>query len=884
MPLDQRSFDKGCDDRRPQAVDPGPIMPLPRLSRLRADSLSSDYHLCTRKAELLTDYFRAHHDFSRTLKKMAALHFKLFARSLENTRRGKVQKRWQVALNTRLARFYLKREGIDTDAVPIAYARGLAHILERTALTVYDHELIVGNPSSHRIGAPIHPDLAGVLLMPELEEISNRRPNPLKITQAQIRLLKEEVFPFWFNRSVLCRVSLYSRDPELFNRLLEGCYYILTQFSGIAHITPDYQTLLQKGFAGIREEIMAKCQAVEEQISAARKSGGAAGSARSREMLSKRAFYQAGLIVADAAIAHAKRWAEHLSRLAAAETDPARKAELTDMAAIFMIVPEKPAETFHQALQSVFITHVMLHQESFQHGMSFGRMDQYLAPYYQRELAAGGLTRQRATELLGCFLIKSGELLPLFFERATPYFSGMSSASGITLGGGSADASEINELSYLMLQAYDQVRLRQPNLHVRLTAATPPAFLRLCCRVLKRGGGMPAFFNDAAVIPTLQRVGFSPSDAHDYAIVGCVEWGVPGKSFPAAGAVFLNLPMALHLALHNGVYNGRQVGPCTGALDELTGMEQVKAAVAAQLDAMIESATEGNNAIETTHARHRPTPLLSILIDGCTRCGKEVNAGGAVYNTTGFQGVGMADLADALLALEAAVFKEKKISLRGLIGAADADFAGREPLRQYIINRLPKYGQNDPDADRWVHWLSAHFTQAVFRKKNSRGGHYLPGFWSMTTHQGFGAMLPALPSGRRAGEPLANGASPVNGRSRFGPTASLASAAALDTRLIGNGYALNQQFNRDMLAGEAGDRLLGAIILGYFKMGGMQVQFNIVDPGVLIEAKQHPEKHPDLVVRVSGYSAYFNDLTESMKDEIIQRLTGCATDGGCACG
>jgi len=858
----------------PHALRLGDVQRIPRLKRLREDILGSEYHLCTQKASLLTAYFKQDDRSPHWLRALSSLHFRLFGRSLERTQQEIPQKRWQTLLNNRLNALYLKQLERTRARSVIEYARALSYILSHMPLKVYDHELVVGNPSAFRVGAPIHPDLGGLMMLPELQGLSTRTNNPIRTEPDQIKELEEEIFPFWFHRSVMARATLYSNNPDLFNILLQGCYYILTQFSGISHVTPDYPTVLEKGFRGIESSILERMSEVKDRLEEARsgQGSGAGGRETIQGLEEKLAFYEAGKIVTGAAVEYGARWSRHLKDLAAREEDVGRREELMELSGIFEQVPAAPATSFHEAVQSVLTTHVILHQESFQHGVSFGRMDQYLLPFYRKDVEAGRLTPERAVEILGCFLGKAGELLPLFFDRATEYFSGLSSASGITLGGQKADGSDgVNELSYLILLAYDQVRLRQPNLHVRQSDGAPRAFRDLCREVLSKGGGLPAFFNDRTIVPALQRVGMTDRDAKEYAVVGCVEWGCPGKSFPAAGAVFVNLPMALHLALHNGCFNGSRFGPATGLPEDFPTMEELLQAFRKQLEHLLHLAVEGNNAIEKTHALHRPTPLLSCVVQGCIEKGIEVNAGGAVYNSTGCQGVGLADAIDSFTAIEQLVFKEKKISMKDLVAAVDRNFSGHDELRSTLLRRVPKFGTDSGLADAHANVLSRLFAETVVSFKNPRNGTYLPGFWSMTTHQGFGKRMPALPSGRVAGESLANGISPCDGRDRLGPTASLASASCLDHRLLTNGYALNQKLDLESLKGPQGKAILDGIIAGYFEKGGMQVQFNVVDPQILKDARAHPENHQDLVVRVSGYSAYFNDLTDAVKVELIQR-------------
>ncbi len=839
---------------------------LPRLKKLRDDILNSPYHVCTQKASLLTDYFRRHTRRDILDDLLSSIQYRFYRRSLEKSAGSIPQKRWQVAANNFINSLLLKRRNVSQGDTVIRYAEAFRYILENMELKVYDRELIAGNPSAWRVGAPIHPDLGGLLMLPEIRGISGRRQNPMDIEPAQIEELETVIFPFWFNRSVLALTPLLSSDPGLFNTMLEGRYFILTQFSGVSHVTPDYPTVLRLGFNGIARQIRERLEGVKSDIEAC-----SDAAVRGRLEQIKR-FYEAALVCAEAAADYGKRWSKFLEREAAGTESEVRRQELLRLAEIFNRVPAEPAETFYEALQSVFITHVMLHYENFQHGISFGRMDQYLFPYYKRDIEAGRLNRTQAGELLGCFIAKAGELLPLFFDRATEYFSGLSSASGITLGGRTADGSDgVNELSFLFLQAYDQVRLRQPNFHVRINQDTPVEFTDLCCEVLKKGGGLPAFFNDDQIPAALEKSGIDKEDAEDYSIVGCVEWGVPGKSFPAAGAIFTNVPIALHLALHKGKCNGLQFGPQTGDIKAMGDMEAVVGAFKIQLHNMIRRATEGNNAIEQTHAAHRPTLFLSTVVEGCIDKGMEINAGGARYNSTGCQGVGLADTADALTAIEQLVFNEGRLSLEELVRAVDDDFAGHPELNAIISNKVQKYGENEERSNYYARLVSGIFTDLVTRYNNPRGGKYYPGFWSMTTHQGFGARTGALPGGRRAGQPLANGISPCNGRDRNGPTASMSSTACIDNSLVANGYALNEKLDLALIKDPSRNRLVEALIFGFFASGGMQVQFNVVDPAILIDAKDHPDQYRGLVVRVSGYSAYFNDLTESMKDELIQR-------------
>lgn len=819
---------------------------LPRLARLREDLLAAGYGLCTQKAELLTAAMLELAPPSPTTRALAPIHFRMLQRSLErNLGGGQPVNHWALIANRELQRMWVSLEQHQHEAAPVVlFARGLAHVLDHLQLRIYDHELLIGNPTRHRIGAALHPDYGGLLMLPELDHLRTRPTNPLAISDAQLATLREHVFPYWFTRSIMSRAALLSDDVELQNHLTEGRRYVLTQFAGISHVTPDFERVLERGFLGILDEL--------------------AHARRSATTPEQHDFLEAGEIAARAVIRLGERMRElclHDADACEQAGDATRAAELRELAEVLARVPAHGAQTFHEALQSLVITWMAIQQESFQHGVSLGRVDQYLWRYYERDRAAGRIDRTRAVELLGCLLGKAAEQLPLFNQMATDFFSGLSSASGLTLGGTDeqgADAS--NELTELFLHAYARMRLRQPNLHLRMHAGTPAWLRALACETIVDGGGMPALFNDAAIVPALVQQGVAEPLARDYSIVGCVEWGVPGRSFPAAGAGFVSLAAVLDETLHDP------------ELRDAPGIESIWLAYRTRLAARVEEAVRGNEAIEQAHARWRPTPLLSLCVRGCIAAGRDVTRGGAELDSTGLQGVGVADVADSLAAIEQLVFEDHLLDLPAFVAACDGDFAGLEgeALRRRILDKVPKYGQDRGRPEWWAAKLVQAFCEQVGSHHNHRGGRYAPGLWSMTTHVGFGARLGALPSGRKAHRPLANGASPSNGSDARGPTASLLAASRIASPRITNGFALNETLDAEFLRA-AGPQLIDVLTRGYFEAGGMQVQYNVFDVAELLDAKRHPDRHRGLVVRISGYSAYFNDLTEAMKDEIIAR-------------
>jgi len=786
-----------------------------RLYSLRETMLGTPYSVCIQKARLITEYMKS--------------------------REGQV------------GPMILRRAG------------ALAYILNNAEVIIHPEELIVGSPASRRIAAMLHPDLSGLLLWPEIGELRTRPTNPLEIGNEEIRLLEEEIFPFWSDKSIAAYAGKFCCPEQPMEMLMQIGYYILTQFAGISHITPKYEKVVKQGFLGIAEEAEARI----EQLERIEADGG-----MTPQLLSQLHFHEAVRTTCRAAAAFGERYRARVIELLETTDAARRRSELTHIAEVLERVPARPAHSFREALQAVWLAHVIVHQENFQHGISFGRLDQLLQPYYAADVDAGRLDYGDAVELIGCMMVKCSEILPLFNSVGTKFFSGLSSAQGITLGGTDGNGDDAtNDMSYAFLDALDFVRLRQPNLHARVHPKTPEEFLLKIADVVKKGGGMPALFGDTAIVQGIRHQDDNAADAWDYSIVGCVEPNVQGKTFSACGAAFLNLGLALEMALNNGRsrFNDSAIGPRTGAAADFTSIDDVVGALRQQIAFFVRNAVAGNNAIELAHMDMYPTPLLSALVDGCIEGGKDVTQGGALYNCTGMQGVGLADVADSLAAMDALVFKNGSLTVAELIDALNDNFAGHERTRQQLRNQGSKFGNEDETVDRFAREIAAFYCEEVLKYRNPRGGRYVPGFWSMTTHSGFGSYVGAMPSGRKSGDSLTEGITPAAGMDRSGPTAAMKSVVSLKLDLIGNGCTLNQKFQPSALAGKKGSRDLATLIRTYFDLGGMHVQFNVVDRETLLDAKKNPEKYPGLLVRISGYSAYFADLTPEMQDEIIAR-------------
>jgi formate C-acetyltransferase len=590
----------------------------------------------------------------------------------------------------------------------------------------------------------------------------------------------------------------------------------------------------------------------------------------------------------------AERYAEEAERLAA---DPTRRAELTGITEVCRHVPAHPARTFHEALQSMQFVLIAAQIEDYESAFSIGRLDQLLWPYYRADLEADQLTEAEALELLQCFYIKVSHSIPLFDADVSLAFAGMTAFANAVVGGMDAEGHDAtNPVSYLAVEAMRRVNTQQPNFGVRIHENTPPEFLDAVTQAMTGGLQNVQFFNDgpssatvadrdaAGIIPALVHRGIPLAEAREYGIIGCVEPAVPGVSFTSSDAALFNLGLCLELALNDG--RGRlftdQLGLPTGDPRRFARIEEVIEAYRQQVAYLVGLMVEALDVLAEVHAEFKPKPFISATTGDCLERGLDLTWGGARYDATGVQGVGSATVGDSLAALDALVFRRGRravadqhaagVSLDELLAALDADFEGFESLRQTLVNRAPKYGNDDGQADHFTRLAAEIYCQEVEKHANPRGGRYQPGLYSVTTHVALGLAVGATPDGRRAGDPLSQGTSPVQGRDRHGPTAAMRSAARLNHILVSNGSAFNQKLNPATLRGGKGPEVLAGLLQGYFQLGGMQLQWNLVDGEMLRAAQQRPEEYRDLIVRVSGYSAHFTDLERVVQDDIISRM------------
>ncbi|MBA4392081.1 MAG: formate acetyltransferase [Desulfobacca sp.] len=735
----------------------------------------------------------------------------------------------------------------------IQMAEALREVLLQKTIRIYPDELVVGSFSSKRVGGSIYPELHGLVVMQDLFKFSTRKNSPLQISKKEIHQLIQ-IIPFWLFRFLGIKAHPSKiRTIRFIADQLQARTYFINETGGVAHIAPDYEKLISWGTDGIISQV----QKIQEDVPKGSDSW---------------AFYQAVMIIASGLAEFGERYSQWALEAAKTEQDPVRQQELLEIAAICHRVPRLPATTFQEALQSIFFAQIAINLESLDNGNSPGRMDFYLYPFYEKDLEQGILTREKAKELISAFSIKMSEIIPVFSRPITRFHGGMFNGQVVTVGGTDRDGNDSsNDLSIIFLEVMDELRMRQPNYHARMHPNASKEYLDKVFGVLTNGGNSPALYNDEVIVETMVKNGYSPEDARNYTAVGCVEPVSQGKSLSSTDAALFNLPAMLELALNEGKRFGSLIrtGQKTRPIAEMQSLEDVKLAFESQLDHGIERLLQDLQAVERANTLYHPTPFTSMLLDGCLQTGLCSTAGGARYNFSGIQCVGPADTGDSLYAIEKAVFSEKKFTLPELVDQLKKNLP--DPGRAAYLRGLAKFGNDQEEVDQYTRYAVETFNGLLTGRKNTRGGTYTTGLYSVTAHLYFGQVTGALPNGRKKGESFASGLSPSNGQDRKGPTALLNSVNRLDAGQCANGINLNITFGLETIKGKIGRQALQSLFRTYFRRGGMQVQLNVIDPSVLIAARDNPQAYPFLLIRVSGYSAYFNDLLPAMKDEIIQR-------------
>ncbi len=741
-------------------------------------------------------------------------------------------------------------------ALAIRRAKMLARILADHPILIQDGEVIVGTKTRKPRGSPVFPEINCAWVERDLDRLATRPNTPFAVAEKTRCALREEVFPYWRGRQVADRID-EQVPPALWRADERGVLYHYFRSRSIGHINAGYAKVLELGFDAVADS--------------ARRAMGT-GRGDGPDATARREMLESVVLACEAAVAFARRHAAVIRGLAAAEPDAARRAELSRMADVCDRVPAAPARGFHEALQSMWFTHLVLNLETDGHAFGPGRFDQYLYPHYRHSIDAGELTQAQAQELLDLMWVKFDEITLAKDSGEAETSSSYPEFQNLNIGGLTRDGRDAtNELSYMCLTALDHTRLPQPGLSAQIASRTSSRFLLRCCELLRLGLGMPAMFNADTLVLGMVNRGKTLEDARASSLNGCVACFCDGKDRMASSGYF-NLAKCLELALNDGRdrLTGEQLGPSTGDARAFTSFYDVLRAFRSQVAHFVDEKVSYDDIVRQVYATHCPVPFTSAVIDDCIEKGLDWHAGGARYNIATMSGVAIGTVADALSAVKHHVFERHTVTMAQLVDALDRNWEGHEVLRELLVNRTPHYGNDDDAADGLAVLAERILCDEVEARRDVQGARYWVDLLPTTAHVALGQLTGATPDGRRAGTPLSEGVSAVQGHDRRGPTAAAASVAKLDHART-NGTLLNMRINPDCLRTTDDLRKLAALIRGYFDQGGHHVQFNIVDRAVLEDAMAHPEQHRDLVVRVAGYSDYFVLLSPEIQREILSR-------------
>ena len=759
------------------------------------------------------------------------------------------------------------RESLNQPRVMVR-ALMLQKILEYMTVYIEDKSLLAGNQATKNRNAPVFPEYTLEFVMNELDLFEKRDGDVFYITEETKEQLRS-IAPFWENNNLRARGEALLPD-EVSVFMETGLFGMEGKLNaGDAHLAVNYERLLKEGLRGYE----AKARACKEALDLT-----------DPDSIDKNVFYKAVLIVIEAVRTFALRYSELAADLAARESDAARKAELLEMSRICAKVPYEPASNFREAVQSVWFIQLILQIESNGHSLSYGRFDQYMEPYYEKSLQDGTITREEALELLTCLWIKTLTINKVRSQAHTLSSAGSPMYQNVTIGGQTVDKKDaVNPLSFLVLQSVAQTRLTQPNLTVRYHANLDPKFFDECIEVMKLGFGMPALNNDEIIIPSFIQWGVKEEDAYNYSAIGCVETAVPGKwGYRCTGMSYINFPRLLLCVMNDGVdlTSGKRFVKGYGRFQDMESYEELLDAWDKSLRELTRYSVIVENAIDKASERDVPDILCSALTDDCIGRGKTIKEGGAVYDFISGLQVGIANMADSLAAVKKLVYDEKKITRDELWNAILDDFQSPEnqKIQEMLINDAPKYGNDNDDVDLLVVRAYDTYINEIKKYPSTRyhrgpiGGIRYAGTSSISANVGQGMGTMATPDGRHAFEPLAEGCSPAHNCDKNGPTAVFKTVSKLPTDKITGGVLLNQKMTPQVLSREENKQKLEMLIRTFFnRLHGYHVQYNIVSRETLIDAQLHPEKHKDLIVRVAGYSAFFNVLSRKTQDDIIGR-------------
>ena len=783
-------------------------------------------------------------------------------------------------------------------------AEAFAHILRNIPIIIRDNELIVGSSTIAPRGCQTFPEFSYQWLEDELDTVATRTADPFYIaeeTKAELR----EVHKYWKGKTSSELATSYMAPEAIkaieHNIFTPGNYF----YNGVGHVTVKYEEVLAIGYKGIIDKARAeleKCQVGDGNYA------------------KKSHFLNAVIVSCQAVIEYAERYAELASQMAAECTDPVRKQELLQISENCSRVPANGATSFYEACQSFWFVQQLLQVESSGHSISPGRFDQYMYPYYKADIDKGVITREAAQELLDCIWVKLNDLNKVRDAASAEGFAGYSLFQNLIVGGQDKYGNDVtNDLSVMCILASMHVHLPMPSLSIRVWNGSPHELLIKAAELTRTGIGLPAYYNDEVIIPALQNRGLTLEDAREYNIIGCVEPQKAGKTDGWHDAAFFNMCRPLELVFSNGMDKGELVGIQTGDVTKMTTFEEFFDAYKKQMEYCISLMVNADNAIDVAHAERVPLPYESCMVDDCLSRGLSVQEGGAVYNFTGPQGFGIANMADSLYAIRKLVYEDKKVSMEEykqalawnydkgldqqsvsdmsemiLKGMQDAGMAvntdtakavlqtvmrlkpTEDQLRRFteihhMIDEVPKFGNAIDDVDYFARDVAYTYSRPLQKYMNPRGGHYQAGLYPVSANVPLGGQTGATPDGRYAHTPVADGVSPSAGKDVKEPTAAATSVSRLDHFIVSNGTLFNQKFHPSALAGREGLEKFVALIRTFFDQKGMHMQFNVVDRETLLDAQKHPENYAHLVVRVAGYSALFTTLSRSLQDDIIRR-------------
>ncbi len=761
---------------------------------------------------------------------------------------------------------YMERASLLTDAyqqyegavsIPELRALAMKEIMEKKAISIEDGELIVGDKGAGPKSAPTFPELC-CHSIEDMEIMDARELISFKVSEADKVLQKEKIIPYWEKRSMRNRINAAMTD-EWKEAYHAGIFTEFMEQRGPGH-TVGSEKIYKKGFLDYKEDIQKHLDRLDIL--------------NDPEALAKREQLLAMSIMCDAIMILGKRYADLAREMAKKEENPQRKEELLLIAKNCDVVPANKPKTFHQALQMYWFVHLGVTTEiNPWDAFSPGRLDQHLYPFYEKEVEEGSLNADKAKELLECLWIKfNNQPAPPKVGITLKESSTYTDFANINTGGITANGEDgVNEVSYLILDCMDEMRLLQPSSNVQISKKTPLHFIKRACEIARKGWGQPAFFNTEAIIQELLNAGKSIEDARLGGTSGCVETGAFGREAYILQGYF-NMPKILELTLHNGFdhVSGKQLGLKLGEAADFASFEELFEAYKKQIEYFADIKMQGSNMITLLYAKYMPVPFLSIITDDCIESGLDYNAGGARYNTNYLQGVGIGSITDTLSAIKLHVFDKKSFTMQELMKAIHDDFEGHDRIYNLVRNKTPKYGNDDTYADDIMLDVFNHYQKYITGRDNMKNGQWRINMLPTTCHVYFGEVMLASADGRKAHKPLSEGISPAQGADVNGPTAVIKSASKMD-HLSTGGTLLNQKFTPEVVSGEEGLTLMANLVRTYFTMDGHHIQFNVVDRELLLEAQKKPEEHKDLIVRVAGYSDHFRNLSKALQDEIIGR-------------